>query len=126
MMIMMTLVFGLIVLDIYNILNCVYQTIVDIYMINIYHWWYIYAFLPLEHMYITTCGEACICRTLYNPGVKNVKRKKLGTWYVYLYNVCICIHSYIKPFCKTNFKLNFVFIFFHLYSIPPPLSKYCR
>ena len=54
MMIMMTLVFGLIVLDIYNILNCVYQTIVDIYDKYIPYCVvvYIYAFLPL----INTCS----------------------------------------------------------------------
>ena len=76
---MMTLVFGLIVLDIYNILNCVYQTIVDIYDKYIPYCVvvYIYAFLPL----INTCStlqrvERRVCRALYNPGVKNVKREK--------------------------------------------------
>ena len=65
MMIMMTLVFGLIVLDIYNILNCVYQTIVDIYDKYIPYCVvvYIYAFLPL----INTCGGAWE-NFITNPG----------------------------------------------------------
>ena len=84
MMIMMTLVFGLIVLDIYNILNCVYQTIVDIYMINIYAYHcvvvcgiYICIFTSYKHICSTLQRvERRVCRALYNPGVKNVKREK--------------------------------------------------